>query len=59
MKTIDLLTIAEVAEILHVSKQKVSAIIKSGELNVIKLGPRSRRISRTDFEDYLKKKGSV
>jgi excisionase family DNA binding protein len=59
MKTIDLLTIAEVAEILHVSKQKVSAIIKSGELNVINLGPRSRRISRTDFEDYLKKKGSV
>lgn len=59
MKTIDLLTIAEVAEILHVSKQKVSALIKSGELNVIKLGPRARRIPRTDFEDYLKKKGSV
>lgn len=56
MKTTDYMTIAEAAEILHVSKQKVASIIKSGELKVIELGPRSRRIPKASFEEYIKNK---
>jgi len=50
------MTIAEAAELLHVSKQKVASIIKSGELKVIELGPRSRRIPKSSFEEYIKNK---
>ena len=56
MKTSEYLTIAEVAEILHVSKQKVSAIIRSGELKIIKIGPRSRRIAKASLEEFIKEK---
>lgn len=56
MKTSEYLTIAEVAEILHVSKQKVSAIIRSGELKIIKIGPRSRRIAKSSLEEFIKEK---
>jgi len=56
MKTTDYLTIAETAEILHVSKQKVYAIVKTGELKVIKLGPRSNRIAKSSLEEYIKNK---
>ncbi|MCC3351622.1 helix-turn-helix domain-containing protein [Ruminococcus albus] len=56
MKTTEYMTIAEAAELLHVSKQKVASIIKSGELKVIELGPRSRRIPKAGFEEYIKNK---
>ena len=54
-KNIELLTIEKVSEILHISKQKVNALIKSGELPVIAIGPRSRRISADDLNEYNKK----
>ena len=56
MKTTEYMTIAEAAELLHVSKQKLASIIKSGELKVIELGPRSRRIPKSSFEEYIKNK---
>jgi excisionase family DNA binding protein len=49
----DFLTIDKVAEILHISKQKVYALVKSGDLKVIDFGPRSRRVTRTDLENYI------
>lgn len=52
---LDFLTIENVAEILHISKQKVSALIRSGEIKVIHIGPRSRRIARSDLEEYIEK----
>lgn len=42
----DFITLSEVAEILHISKQKINSIVKSGELKVIKIGPKTRRISQ-------------
>lgn len=56
MKNTDYLTISEIAEILNISKQMVHAIIRSGELTAIKLGPRSVRIARSEFERYLNDK---
>ena len=50
----DLLTIEKVAEILHISKQKVNTLIKSGNIPVIMIGPRSRRIAVADLEKYIK-----
>ena len=52
---IELLTIEKVSEILHISKQKVKALIKNGELPAIVIGPRSRRISADDLNEYIKK----
>ena len=51
---IELLTIEKVSEILHISKQKVNTLIKSGNLPVIMIGPRSRRIAVADLEKYIK-----
>ncbi|WP_207640581.1 helix-turn-helix domain-containing protein [Ruminococcus albus] len=48
--------ICSIAALLHVSKQKLASIIKSGELKVIELGPRSRRIPKSSFEEYIKNK---
>lgn len=56
MKNTDYLTISEIAEILNISKQMVYAIIRSGELTAIKLGPRSVRVARSEFERYLNDK---
>lgn len=53
MKEIELMTLDKVAEILQVSKQKVAALIKEGQLKVVKIGPRSRRITRDDLNDYI------
>ena len=49
----DFLTIDKVAEILHVSKQKVNALIQSGELKVLLIGPRSRRIAKSELEKFI------
>ena len=49
----DFLTIDKVAKILHVSKQKVNALIRSGELKVLLIGPRSRRIAKSELERYI------
>ena len=54
-KYIELLTIEKVSEILHISKQKVNALIKNGELPAIVIGPRSRRISADDLTLYIQK----
>lgn len=50
---LDFLTIENVAKILHVSKQTVSSLIKSGEIKVIKIEPRSRRIEKSDARGRL------
>jgi len=55
----DFITLSEVAEILHISKQKINSIVKSGELKVIKIGPRTRRISKSDLEEYINNKIST
>ncbi len=49
----DFLTIDKVAEILHVSKQKVNTLIRSGELKVLLIGPRSRRIAKSELEKFI------
>ena len=49
----DFFTIDKVAEILHVSKQKVNALIRSGELKVLLIGPRSRRIAKSELERFI------
>ena len=49
----DFLTIDKVAEILHVSKQKVNALIRSGELKVLLIDPRSRRIAKSELERFI------
>ena len=56
---IELLTIEKVSEILHISKQKVNALIKNGELPAIVIGPRSRRILADDLSGYIKKNKKV
>ena len=58
-KNIELLTIEKVSEILHISKQKINALIKNGELPAIVIGPRSRRISADDLSGYIKKSKKV
>ena len=56
---IELLTIEKVSEILHISKQKVNALIKNGELPAIVIGPRSRRIAADDLTGYIRRSKKV
>ena len=53
LNEMNFLTIEKVAEILDISKQKVNALIKSGELKVLRIGPRSQRINVKDLEEYI------
>jgi excisionase family DNA binding protein len=48
----DLLTVAEVAEMLRVSTMTVYRLIRTGELPAVRVG-RSYRVKKTDLERYL------
>ena len=48
-----LLTVKQVAEMLHVSNQNVGRLIKSGALNAIKVG-KQYRVKKEDLEDFLR-----
>lgn len=48
----DLLTVAEVAEMLRVSTMTVYRLIRTGQLPAVRVG-RSYRVRRGDLESYL------
>ena len=50
-----LLTIAEVAALMRVSKMTVYRQVHAGELRAVRVG-RSFRVSKTDLDDYLKQR---
>ena len=49
----DFYKIKDVAEILHVSKQTIAVLIKSGKLKTLKVGSRARRISSAELEKFI------
>ena len=51
----DLLTPAEVAELLRVSKRTVLRWVETGELRAFRFGPRLLRIPRSEVERFLRK----
>jgi len=53
--TLELLTLAETAAILKVSRKAVSTWIHQGALSAVRLGPGKRliRIRRCDLEDFI------
>jgi excisionase family DNA binding protein len=53
--TLDLLTLAETAAILKVSRKAVSTWVHQGALPAVKLGPGKRlvRVRRCDLEDFI------
>ena len=50
-----LLTIAEVASLMRVSKMTVYRQVHAGELRAVRVG-RSFRVSKADLDDYLKQR---
>lgn len=48
----DLLTVAEVADMLRVSTMTVYRLIRTGELPAVRVG-RSYRVKRADLDEYL------
>jgi excisionase family DNA binding protein len=51
------LTLADVAEVLNVSTRQAYAIVRSGELQAIKVGGRGQwRIERSVLESYIEAK---
>jgi excisionase family DNA binding protein len=54
----ELLTVAEVAEQVRVSKMTVYRMIHSGELRAVRVG-RSFRVRREDWEDYLRRESQA
>ena len=48
------LTVAEVAEIMRVSKMTVYRLVHGGELPAVRVG-RSFRVSEEDVDEYLRK----
>ena len=49
----EIMTVAEAAEYLQIHIKTLYEWIKSGELAVIKLGPRSTRIRKSDVDAFL------
>lgn len=49
----ELLTVDEAARLLTISKPTVWRMIRAGELPVVKIAKRSRRIKRSDIEAYI------
>ncbi|MDP9821654.1 helix-turn-helix domain-containing protein [Nocardioides massiliensis] len=47
------LTVAEVAQVMRVSKMTVYRLVHSGELPAVRVG-RSFRVTEKDVDDYLK-----
>ena len=54
MSEVKFLTIAEVAEIMRVSKMTVYRLVHGGELPAVRVG-RSFRVPETDVDEYLRK----
>jgi len=52
----NVLTSAEVAELIQTTRQRIAAIVKSGELEPIKQTPQGMLFLRSDIEAYKKKK---
>lgn len=50
---VKLMTVAEVAAVMRVSKMTVYRLVHSGELPAVRVG-RSFRVSETDVNNYLK-----
>lgn len=50
-----LLKLADVAKWLGVSKQYVAALVRSGDIPVIQLGPKTMRFRPEDLEKWLEK----
>ena len=48
----ELLTVEQTAEVLHVSRDRVSSLIRSGELRSVKIG-RLRRIHRQVVTEFI------
>jgi excisionase family DNA binding protein len=48
-----LLTVAQVQDRLRRGRRDVYALLKSGELSSVLLGPRSRRIRESDLDAYI------
>lgn len=48
-----ILTVTEIAELLKLSKCKVYALVKSGEIPTVKIGG-SIRVIQEEFESFLK-----
>jgi excisionase family DNA binding protein len=49
----DIMTVAEAAEYLQIHIKTLYEWIKSGQLAVVKLGPRSTRIRKSDIDAFL------
>ena len=49
----DLLTIAQLMEMLHVSRATINRILQRGELRSLRLSGRLRRVVLTDLLDWL------
>ena len=58
-ETKDVMTVAEAAEYLQVHIKTLYEWAKSGQLRVIKLGPRSTRILKQDVIRFLEARASV
>lgn len=52
-ETSEIMTPRQVAEYVKVHQKTVYDWINSGDLNILKLGPRSIRIRKTDVDDFL------
>jgi excisionase family DNA binding protein len=53
-----LLSVADVAEILQVSKATVYALVKDGRLRPVDIGVRKTRFRRTDVERFIGEEGA-
>ena len=50
------LTLADVADVLNISASQTYALVRSGELEAIKIGGRGQwRVERDRLEDYIKR----
>jgi excisionase family DNA binding protein len=54
MSDVKVLTVAEVASMMRVSKMTVYRLVHSGELPAVRVG-RSFRVTEDDVNDYLRK----
>ncbi len=50
----EFLTVAEAAEVLHVTERFIRKLIATGELRAVKVGSRLVRIRRSNLEDLLR-----
>jgi excisionase family DNA binding protein len=53
LEDLQLLTVAEVARVLHLGETRTWRLISSGEIRSLVVGTRARRVTRAAVEDYL------